>query len=127
MTTTERATETLDTTWVYSTGQYWTSETILRHRSGATVRLRVRRDFYPHQSTATAEMWTPTGWTPILSRDPAAFSWASEAPSPAPGNDSAARRYARRIHEDLLRVADAVLDTPPPPRPVEHTPNTHPA
>ncbi len=35
MTTTERASETLDTTWVFSTGQYWTSETILRHRSNA--------------------------------------------------------------------------------------------
>jgi hypothetical protein len=115
MTTTERANETLDTTWAFSTGKYWTSETILRHRSGATVRLSVRRDSYPHQSTATAEMWTPTGWTPILRRDPAALAWATEAPSPAPGNESAARRYARRIHEDLLRVADAVLDNPTQP------------
>jgi hypothetical protein len=102
--------ELIDFHWVSRPGRYWEAQTIVRHQSGVTVRLRVHRDFYPHQSHAVAEMWTPTGWTTITSRDPAL--WAGDSPGVSASDDRDARRCSRHLQDDLLRLTDAILRNP---------------
>jgi hypothetical protein len=102
--------ELIDYVWVSRPGRYWEAQTIVRHPSGATVRLRVHRNFYPHQSHAVAQMWTATGWATIAHRDPAL--WAGDAPGVGTNDDPAARRCASHIQDQLLRLADAILHNP---------------
>lgn len=61
-------------TFITIAQEHWTSNqslqfaTTVRTRDdyGRRLRVMIRRNAYDHQSSATVELWTPTGWTNVL-------------------------------------------------------------
>ena len=90
-----------------------------RHRYGYTrtvrigervVRARVRRDYYPHQSLAVAEVLAADlSWTHLLDEAPGNW-WAS---TPAPAGDVYAVAELGAIAEGLINRAAEILAPPP--------------
>lgn len=98
--------ETTDT----ATHHYRLTQT--HHLDGHTIRVRVHRDFYPHQSWAYAEVLTPAlNWTELATAP--ASDWHPATPTPTPTARTATDGLdcLRPIADHLTQRAQRLLST----------------
>jgi hypothetical protein len=77
------------------------AERVVRLPDGRRARATIRRNFYDHQCTANAAVWTDAGWTQVLARD------ISELPAAAVSGSHAADTDQDRMAASLNLLIDA--------------------